>query len=63
VAGPVICPNCGKEIPAALFFRRLGAAKSARKAKASRKNVRKAMRRGRWGAPKGNQNWKGRLKA
>jgi len=56
------CPSCGKSIPAALFFRHLGAAKSASKAKSSRRNLRKAIKKGRWGAPKGNQNWRGRLK-
>jgi hypothetical protein len=52
----VICPTCQQPVPPELFYRSLGRVKSKRKAKAAARNARKG------GAPKGNTNWKGRLK-
>ena len=40
----MICPHCGKEIPAAEIARALGRATSARKAAAARENGKKGGR-------------------
>lgn len=52
----VTCPRCGAAVPPELFYSSLGRVKTKRKAKAAARNARKG------GAPRGNTNWKGRLK-
>jgi hypothetical protein len=50
------------KIPLSLFFSQLGRFKTKKKSTASRRNLLRAMIKKKWGAPKGNQNWRGRLK-
>ena len=50
------CPNCGHHVPMSLWSKKIGKIKTEAKAISSARNGKLG------GAPKGNQNWKGKRK-